>query len=346
MKILTDAQGNQFTVADESALSPYVPGKKATVLKSARTDQGAADFLKILGHKYPGAVIVKSLDGYADVSYAGPSSPQMPVHVVMEESMTPVVETVSVKNSDEMFRAMFKKGLLQVGSGGIFPTDKFYTLLGQFVEQTFNDIMKSVTPEEEKNEDGSALIDTLGDAMAYLKSVAPSVGGGAEAREADGVGPEKRPAGGGKGDTVPDLALSQEEADNKHGEYRTHASPEDGTGSEARPAGGSDGDTVPNLALSQEEADNKNAGIVAISDAEAKSKFGSIQYMKSADDTYLFKSYGDFVAGTRKSTVKYDGRPTNLDERNKHGRKWSYAAVELPAEEPVGRWGNKKRGRK
>lgn len=344
MKILTDVDGNKYTVADESTLSPYVPvtGKKATILKSARFEEGAKDFLKILGHKYPGAIIVKSLDPYEIVEGPMPSS-NMPVHVVIEESMAPVVETVSVKDSDSMFRAMFKKGLLSVSSGGIYPTDKFYSLLGQFVEQTFNDIMKSVTPDSELNEDGTPLIDTLGEAMSYIKSVAPSVGGGAESVEADGVGPEKRPAAGSEGDTVPELGLTQEEADNKAGDERTKDAPEDGVGPDSRPAEGSAADVTPEMALSQDQADNKNDNTKPISDEEAKGKFGAVQYMKAADDVFLFKSYGDFVAATRKSESEFEGRPSNFEERSAFGSKWAFAAVEKGSSEPVGKWGNRKK---
>ena len=279
-------------------------------------------------------VIAKSLDPYGEVyPTAGPVTGA--VHVV-EESMAPVAQVVSVKDADEMFKLMFKKGLLRVDQSGIFPTEKFYQLLGSFVEQSFNDIMKSASPHDEKTEEGASLVDVLYEANTVLKS---AVGGdGAKSVPEDGVGSEARPSEGSAADKAPDLALSQEEADNKNGDGRTDSVPEDGTGSEAR-ADGSEG-TPAKLALSQEQADNKNGNNTAISDAEALAKFGKVQVMKASESVYLFKSLGDFTAASRKVSMR--GRASNYDERKVAGSKWAYAGEILEPTAPVGRWGNKK----
>ena len=111
MKIVTDASGNQFTVED-SALTPYMggPQKRAKVLKSFRTQEGADTYLKAMAGRLEGALVIKSLDGYDECCGPDgallPALPTQPVHIIVEEDLGIVGDSVVTKNADDMFSTM------------------------------------------------------------------------------------------------------------------------------------------------------------------------------------------------------------------------------------------------
>ena len=175
---------------------------------------------------------------------------------------------------------------------------KFFQLLSELTENAISTYMKSASPEADKTESGAPMIDVISEAYEILKS----------------SGPAK-------------LALSQEEASNTDGEARTESlGDQKGTAEEARGgqvSGG--GDSAPEgQALSQEEADAKNAGgrITAISDSEVKTKMGDIQIMKGVE---VFKSLMDATSFARKNP-DYIIEPTTIAEKNKHGKRYTFAA--------------------
>lgn len=315
MKIVIDEQGNKYKV-EPTALEPFSDRiLTAKVLKSFRTEGGAADYIKMTAHRHPGAIITKSLGDYDSYDMGGMQpTPSMPVHVVIEEDMSPVATTVSVKNADDMFREMYRKGLISADSGMLMPSGKFYELLTKFTEQAMNDFMKSSTPDAEKTEDGAPMVDVITEAYGILKSA-------------------------GK------LALTQEESDNKEGDSRTEAlGDKKGAAEEAidgRPAAG--GDASPeNQALTQEESDNKSGDnrITPITDAEVKEKMGDIQITKSAAEARIFKSLGDVNAYVKKNPGYYVDSPT-LDELDTYGRRYKFVAREYEKKEFTG-YGNRK----
>jgi hypothetical protein len=319
MKIVVDENGKKYNV-EESALTPVQTGPRvqATVLKSLRTESGAKDYAKLMSAKYPGAIVVKSLGGYEEcVDLGGAPMPPMPAmtHVIIEKDLAPIAEVVSVKNSDELVRAMIKKGLLTAENGGIFPSSEFYEILGKFSEAALNDYMKAVDPEADKTDAGVPMIDVVTEYIGVLKSA-------------------------GK------LGLSQEEADNKHGDTRTESLGDQKTAAgpegspEAKTSTGTDADP-PKLGLDQEEADNKNGDgrTTAISDGEAKGKFGDVQITKSVPETY-FTALADAKHFIRKNADFYLDSP-KLDETEEYGKKYKYVARKYEKKEFTG-FGNRK----
>ena len=320
MKIVTDDKGIQYNVEDTALVPVPVANRvQVTVLKSMRTETGAREYAKLMSGKYPGAIVVKSLDGYGECLDIGglPMLPPVPVlsHVVIEKDMSPVTEVISVKNSEAMIREMIKKGLLCVESGGVFPSPTFYEILGKFTEAAMDSYMKSVDPEAEKTDAGVPMIDIVTEMFGVLKSA-------------------------GK------LALSQEEADNKHGDTRTESLGDQKTAAdpegspEAKTSKGTDGEP-PKLALDQEEADNKNGDgrTTSISDAEAKGKFGDVQITKSVPET-LFTSLVEAKYFIKKN-VDFTIETPTLQETEDFGRKYKYAARPLVKKEFTG-FGNRK----
>lgn len=279
----------------EPVLKSFETKKKtATILKSFRTEFGAKDWLKTqakMGTLPEGAIIVKSFDDY-DMPMG--AMPMPPVHVI-QESMAPVAEVVSVKDSDEMFKIMFKKGLIQVCDGMISVSSKFYELLNQFACNVISDslLMKSVAGEDE------TLTKLFADYSDIQKAAMTPV-------TEDDTGDESR-AKAPSGEPTK-LAPTEEEA--SHTKENNSAVAEDGTGDTSRPGTATTADKSPKLAVSQEDADNKTGTITAVSDAEAKMYFKSFDQGKQ-----WLKTHPDFNISA-----------TTLEEKRERGNKYGYVA--------------------
>ena len=313
---------------------PPVNQKKARVLKSFRTQGGAEfwqDTQRKLGKLPENVTIVKSLEMYSDVGYDNPplpSAPLPPVHVVIEETMEPVAEVISVKDSDTMFKMMYKKGLLDVSGGVIMLSDKFYSLLGKFTEKMLTDTLKSA----EVDENGR----TFRDVGEQILKASPN---GAKSVPEDGVGSTKR-ADSTTGE-ADGKVITQEEASNTDAESRKESVPEDGVGDATR-KDNSTSTEAPGLLLSQEEADNKNASPEPISDDEAKSKQDSTSYSPERELSF-FKSLYEVNSYVRQNEG-YKPRPTTLQEKLKFGRRYNYAAEPTPEkDENLGAFGHMRR---
>jgi len=303
MKIVTDVNGNKYTVED-TALTPYVggPQKRAKVLKSFRTEEGANTYLTAMKGRLGEAFVIKSLDGYDEycdpVGVPLPALPTQPVHIIVEEDLGIVGDSVVSKNGDDMFAQMYRKGLVQVEHGSVMPSQKFYELLSEFTENAVSTYMKSSNPEADKTDTGVPMIDVITEAYEVLKS-----------------------SESGK------LALSQEEASNTDAPARTESlgdqkgrveAPQDGK------SGGASTTAPEGQALSQEEADAKNAGerLTPISDEEIKQKTGDVQVMKSS---YVFKSLVEAQAFSRKNPEFAIIEPSTIKEKNEHGKRFTFA---------------------
>lgn len=292
---LTDAEFDTLNKHITDCVDSFKTVKKsATVLKSFRTEFGAKDWLKTqakLGTLPEGAIIVKSFDDYdMPVSYMPPA----PVHVI-QESMAPVAEVVSVKDSDEMFKAMFQKDLIEVCNGMISVSSKFYELLNQFACKVISDgmLMKSVTGENE------VLTKLFFDYSDIQKAAMTPVAEDATGDESRAKAPGGEPA-----------KLAPTEEDASHTKENNSAIAEDGTGDTSRPGTETTADKAPKLAVSQEDADNKTGTIAAVSDAEAK------MYFKSFDQgRQWLKAHPEFHISA-----------TTLDEKRERGNKYGYVA--------------------
>lgn len=307
--------------------------KKATVLKSFQTEGGAQNwinFQKKLGKNVEGAIVVKSFDPYGEVGYADPVPVPAPVHVVIEESMAPVAEVVSVKDSDEMFKMMYKKGLISVEGGMLGLSSKFYELLNKYTEKMLADTLKST----EVDENGRSFKE-VGEQVLKASS------GGGTALTPDGVGDATRKDHGKAGDPAPGLKISEEEASNLEGDSRAESLTPDGVGDSTRQDPGKSGDPAPGLLISQEEADNKNASPESL---ESSSKNTDDKSVSASPDRSLsvFKSLMDlnnFLAMNK----DHAGRPITMPERAQYGKRYSYVAEpKTPKDETLGAYGGRR----
>lgn len=307
--------------------------KNARVLKSFNTEAGAKYWIQTqekLGKPVTGAVITKSFDSYGDVSYAGAPVPSAPVHVVVEESMAPVAEVVSVKDADEMFKQMYKKGLIDVSGGMVMLSDKFYALLNDYTQKMLTDTLKAM----EVDERGRSYKDVA-------ESVLKATGGGGQSITPDDGGNTSRIDFGSRNESAPGLKISEEEASNHKGNTRQETLTPDGVGDATRQDPGTKGDPAPGLLISQEEADNKNATPTPISDAEAKSKQTKVEGSPQRE-LAVFKSLGE-LNGFLGSNKDFEGRPTTHQEKMTLGKRFNYIAVpKAPKDETIGAFGARK----
>jgi len=126
--------------------------KKATVLKSLRTVGGANDWVKIMKSYYPEAVVVDNdtLKAYGEVAWEEPTGQiAVPHHVVIEEDLTPVIETIKKGDVISVIRAMIDKGFMEVTDyGSISFTTKWNSILDKFIQDAISDATKSANDGE------------------------------------------------------------------------------------------------------------------------------------------------------------------------------------------------------
>jgi len=152
--------------------------KKAVVLKSLRTNGGAADWLRFMSKHYPDAVIVDNdtLKSYGDVEWQEPVGPMStPHHVVIEQDMTPVIETIQEGDITSVIKAFVSKGFMDFDEFGPRLTDKWHDAINGFVKDAVADALKSVNSAEDFEfypENVSSLGGEVFDALAnILKSL-------------------------------------------------------------------------------------------------------------------------------------------------------------------------------
>lgn len=347
MKIVTDIKtGDKFTVED-AALTPYFGGnpKRAKVLKSFRTGEGAEGYLKIMkGRLDESAIIVKSLGDYDEVcdgfGVALPALPTPPVHIVVEEDMAPIIETVALKNTDELVKAMIKKGLLETNPGGVSLSEKFYIILNEFTKNAMNDYLKSAT--EEKTDDGKIMVDVISDIYEVVVKSAPGLALSQEeadnksgSERAESLGDLKGAAanhGDGHasaqtGAEPAGKALTQEEADNKSGDTRTESLGDKKGAAEDALGGGASHGSNPGAGLVSELGADSDIKTIPISDAEVKSNRGEVHVTKSIE---VFKSLADARAFSNRNPG-YEVGASTIQEKNHFGKRYTFVARKISA---------------
>lgn len=342
MKIVTDIMtGDKFTV-EPTALTPYFGGvpKRAKILKSFRTAEGAAGYVRAMkGRLDESAIIVKSLGDYDELcdglGAVLPMPPTPPVHIVVEEDMAPITETVALKNTDELVRAMVKKGLLEPNLGGVGLSEKFFLILDEFAKNAMNNYLKSAVSE--KTDDGREMMDVISEIYEIVVKSAPGLALSQEESDNKSGGERAEALGDLKGAAAnygdghasaqtgsepAGKALSQEEADNKSGDTRTESlGDKKGAAEEPLGGGGSHGSNAGAGLVSELGADS-DIKTIPISDAEVKSNRGEVHVTKSVE---VFKSLNEARAFSKRNPG-YDVGPTSIQEKKEFGKKYTFVA--------------------
>jgi hypothetical protein len=176
--------------------------KKATILKSLRTDAGAREWTKLMKKHYPTAVVVDTdtLKSYSSLS--GEFSEALPSHVIIEESMAPKIAVKSNGEVAVVIKAMSKAGYIEVNDAGdVALTAKWHTDVDNLLTYALKPSFKSVddmTLEytgKLRNKATAFFMKSLGAIQVVLKSLEDSeaLAKLGEATENDEFGHELRP---------------------------------------------------------------------------------------------------------------------------------------------------------
>lgn len=115
--------------------------RKATILKSLRSQEGAEGYLKLAQITHPDAFIVKS---FGDDLVCEGGAPSGFAHVVIAQDLDGVVEAISAKDAESMFKALHKAGFIEGSEYGVALTSKFYDVLNDFTKKHMDSLFKAM----------------------------------------------------------------------------------------------------------------------------------------------------------------------------------------------------------
>jgi hypothetical protein len=195
--------------------------------------------------------------------------------------------------------------------------------------------MKSASPESDKAEDGTPMVDIVSKLFETVQKAAGTALSQEEAsnlhgdKRTESLGDRKGAAGealggqvGPNGNTsAPEgQALSQEEASNLHGDTRTE-SLGDKKGAASDPLGGQVGSSEGGAKTETIGNAHQAPETEAISDGEAAGKFGDVQ-----KGFHVFKSLNEAKQFSHKHPEFRYVEPTTIQEKNAFGKRYTFAA--------------------
>ena len=150
--------------------------KKAIVLKSMRTADGANDWVRVMKHKYPNAKVVDSetLKSFGDLGGIPMSPLPGASHVIVEEELAPTVNVIKKGEATSIIKAMVEKGFMKVDKYGPCMTEKWHGMVDEFMSKALKESLKSVDElnyelSDETGEGYASVIGMLGEVMKALE---------------------------------------------------------------------------------------------------------------------------------------------------------------------------------
>lgn len=309
--------------------------KKATVLKSYRTDAGARDWIKVFAKKYEGQqlkiVDTDTLKGYDDYAFYDEPIELASSHVVIEEDLSPTISVIKESEFGELVKEFISKGFMELGSYGPCFTDKWHKALDHYVSDKLKDAFKSVKLGYEFSEESVGDYQELYNILKSTEGAVENADFGHALRDNE--------------------AISDEEVD-----AATHKTAEQAGGHTETGDAQMDGEAVSDgqVDTATHEGDHntttkstEEVAEVPVVEAPVVVADTVIKSMEennlSSEDilTMTFKSLGDARAWRNPDPERYHYVSTSFEDRKKYGLNKKYIVKEKPVREKVGAHGNK-----
>lgn len=320
--------------------------KKTTVLKSMRTHSGAQDWVKAFSNRYDGELKVMDIHTIKSYPELMDYDASLPMHVVMEQDLSPVVTVIKEGEIGSVIRAMVSAGFMEVASHGPCFTEKWHKLLDTYVSSALEDAFKSINDFKyefsgEVAEKDVPAFTALGVVLKALEDANKLANLANATENADFGHDNPEPIAISDGEVASATQKTQAHKDlNQVSEEAISDAQVDAATHETASHSGTEksADAVAPESASQDSVEGKeDPDEISDEAVEAVTK-KSVESNLSSEDflNITFKSLSEARAWNNPSEDLYEVVPTNFEDKKKYGRNKSYIVKERRNRKPLG----------